>query len=144
MRFGWLVEVTALSTALEEFTLRIGLSDTSNGVDGDPNAILFRYNHGVNGGRWELVCHSATVESVADSGVAVAVAWQFLEAEVNAAGTSVQFYIDGTAVGAPITTNIPATSMTIGAGIAKAVGIGTRTIRADFCYVDKGFSPARG
>lgn len=52
--------------------------------------------------------------------------------QVNAAGTSVQFYRDYAAVGSPITTHIPTVGMCERVGIIKTNGTTTRAIQVDY------------
>jgi hypothetical protein len=62
---------------------------------------------------------------------------------VNAAGTSVQAYINGVAVGAPNTTNFPLSSTGLSIQTAKAAGNGTCDVWNDYIYVHEIFSAAR-
>jgi hypothetical protein len=101
--------VPTLSTGSETFSIRHGFFDTLTGESTD--AVMFRYTHSVNGGKWEAVCRSNNVETAADTGVTVAAGiaaadFETFEITVNAGATSVEFKIDG-AVVATITTNIP-------------------------------------
>lgn len=77
-----------------------------NGTAGDPtNGIYFR---STNGGNWLAVCRVSSVETATDTGIALAALGTFQETylEINAAGTSVRFFIGQTLV-ATVTTNIP-------------------------------------
>lgn len=147
-RGAWVVETIArlpiLSDGTETFTLLLGLNDTASGamVDG----VAFRYTHAVNGGRWECVARNNATETVVDSGVSVAATTNYkLRIEINAAGTSAQFFINGASVGT-ITTNIPTASgrqTTPSFGIIKSAGTTSRDLLLDYIYLRCDLTTAR-
>lgn len=104
--YSWRVRVNTLSDGTNRYNLYAGTGDkTAAGdmVDG----VYFQYVDNVNSGNWTLTTSNNSVRTTADSGVpVVANTWINLGAVVNAAGTSAQFFVDGTSVGT-ITTNIP-------------------------------------
>lgn len=129
------IVLATASDGTETFTTRFGFNDSGsatpgNGVDG----AYFRYTHSVNSGRWECVTTSNSVETATDSGVAgISASYQCLEIEVNAAGTSVNFRINGASV-ATNTTNIPtgtARATGINAHIVKSAGTTARSFEID-------------
>jgi len=124
-----------LSTAGEDFTIVSGYGDVLT-VAAQNDGIFFRYNHAVNGGKWQLVAEVGGVETVADSGILVAVnTWYNLRIETY--GTdSATFYIDDVNVGT-INTGLPTTSSYVGVncGIFKSVGTASRAYRIDWIYL---------
>jgi hypothetical protein len=122
--------LTSISDGTDTFTTRVGFLDSPSG-DGT-NGIFFRYTHSVNSGRWQTVTRTAGVETVTSTTVAAAVAYSVFEIEVNAAGTSVSFWINGTLVGTHVA-NIPGSSNLsgIGASIVKSAGTNDREIKTD-------------
>ncbi|MBK8180412.1 MAG: collagen-like protein [Planctomycetes bacterium] len=145
IRFGAVVKLDALSTPSQTFAARLGLGDSaaSDGTDG----IFFRYTDAANGGRWLGVARSNNVESTVDTGVAADTNFHTFELAIDAGGTSVQFLVDGIAVGAPITTNIPAAAgRETGlrpAALAKTVGLTARTLRVDAYWYQFEFTTVR-
>ena len=145
IRFGAVVKLDALSTPSQTFAARLGLGDSaaSDGTDG----IFFRYTDAANGGRWLAVARSNNVESTVDTGVAADTNFHTFEFAVDAGGTSVQFLVDGIAVGAPITTNIPAAAgRETGlrpAALTKTVGLTARTLRMDAYWYQFEFTTVR-
>jgi hypothetical protein len=135
-RLRWDVALQALSDGTETFTTRVGFIDSAAAESTD--AVMFRYNHAVNGGKWECVTRSNGVETATDSGVvpnpgSAAANYQVFEIEVNAAATSAAFYINGNLVGT-IATNIPAGAgrrLGIGAFMLKSAGLTARTMSLD-------------
>ena len=127
-----------LSDGTNTYTVGIGFQDTftsGNSVDG----AYLRYTDTVNGGRYECVTRSNSVETATDSGVTATInIWVSYEIRVNAAGTSVEFYINGTLVQTH-NTNIPTGSARVtghGHNIVKSLGTTARLLLTDCCLVE--------
>lgn len=134
-RFQTKAAIHILSDATDTYTTRLGFIDSVTGESTD--GVFFRYTHGTNSGKWQAVCRSNSVEtaSALDTGVTpVADTMQRFSIDVNAAGTSAEFYIDGALV-QTITANIPT-------GAGREVGYGDMARRdsgsnlRDAVYVD--------
>ncbi len=130
----WMRTDAALSTALQRYTLRNGLFSISL-----PNIVNegcgFEYDDSQNGGRWQAITHDG-VETSTDTGVTVAAdTWYKMEVEINAAGDSVDFFIDDVLV-ATNTTNIPAATADLfyNAHIMKLIGTTARFAHMDAAY----------
>ena len=98
------IAMSGLSDGTDTFKIFAGFNDLTNndGVDG----AYFRYTHGTNGGRWEAVTRSNSVETAEDTGVlAEAGVFHVFKIVANAAGDQVDFYIDGVKTN-DITTNV--------------------------------------
>jgi len=133
----WFQAPAILSTALQRFVIRAGLSSVVL-----PNSLLsaitFEYQDDQNGGRWQAICGTAVgVETSVDTGILVVASTYYkLEIEVNAAGTSVEFFIDNVSV-ATITTDIPSGTGRghfINIHIMKLIGLGNRAPYIDAYY----------
>lgn len=120
--FETTVGLDTLSDGTNTYTARFGFMDSQAGEPTD--GAYFRYTHGTNSGRWECVTRSNNVEtaSALDSGVAADTSLHNFSIDVNAAGTSVVFKIDGATV-ATGTANIPT-------GTARATGFGFSIIKS--------------
>jgi hypothetical protein len=127
VRFGTSLQLSDLSNGTNTFTWRLGLID--NGGSAPSDAVMFRYTDSVNSGKWEGVCIASSVESTVDTGITADTSWHTFEFEVNAAATSVQFYIDGAATGSPVTTHIPTTNVLchVPAFVRRSAGTGLLT-----------------
>lgn len=136
--YEWRVEVPVLSTAAVNFLVTVGLTNGISAAGAPTNGIYFTYNHAVNGGAWQCVCTAFSSSSPNNSTVTVvANTWYILRAEVNAAGSSVVFYINDVQVGAAVIGTIPtAIALRPTAKIEKQVtSTGTsRSLNADYCY----------
>jgi hypothetical protein len=130
------IYIPTLSAVAEEYILRVGFGDTITGVDFVDGA-YFEYDRLINV-NWLCATANNSARTKADSGVAVgAAAWIRLKVVVNAAGTSVAFYINGTLVATNVL-NIPT-----GAGrgtahnltIVKSAGVTARTFQLDWAWL---------
>lgn len=132
------VNIPTASDGTETFTVWMGINDGA-GLGAD--CASFRYSHTENSGNWTAFCRSNSVEtgSVVNTGVAAVHATNYaaLEIEINAAGTSADFRINGANV-ATITTNIPTgTARATGVimAIVKSAGITNRVFNLDLAGV---------
>jgi hypothetical protein len=93
-----------LSDAGQEYDCRFGFGDLQGGDHA--NGVYFEYDRSLRT-NWSICAANASTYTRTDSAVAVAAAtWVKLRIEINAAGTSAEFFINGTSVGT-VSTNIP-------------------------------------
>jgi hypothetical protein len=127
------IRIPVASDGTDTFSTHIGFNDV-RGADAT-DGIYFRYKHSVNSGKFECVTRSNSVETAADSGITMnASQWYKLRIEVNAAATSVLFYIDGV-LKVTQTTNIPTGAgreTGVYAGIRKNLGTTSRNLDVDY------------
>lgn len=145
------VRVPTLSTSGERFVFKCGLLNTISAID-ELDAVSFIYDEGgVSTGssasaNWQLCAANASTRTYATTSIAVAAnTWTKLRIEVNAAGTSAQFYVDDVSAGSPITTNLPGSTrnISISTFIMKNVGTTARTVDLDYVYGDLTFTSTR-
>lgn len=98
--------LSALSNGTDRYTAYIGFGDTVSGSGDMTNGIYFKYNDSINSGKWQAVTANGGSRTATDTGVAADTNYHIFEIQVNAAGTSVGFYIDGV-LKVTTTTNIP-------------------------------------
>lgn len=119
----------AVSDGTDTYTLRVGFLDVTNATPVD--GIYFRYTDSVNAGKWECVTCANSVETATDSGIALSTnAYIKFKIIVNAAATSVQFYINDTLVQTN-STNIPTGTSRVSGFmfmIVKSAGTTARTL----------------
>jgi hypothetical protein len=129
--FETAVYVPTLSVLAQRFQFMTGFLDEaiSTAATDQTDGVYFLYDEGgVSAGsaasaNWQCVTVSNASRTVTGSGIAVSAAtWQKLGIEINAAGTSVIFRINGSTV-ATVATTIPT-------GTARAVGMGTRIVKS--------------
>jgi hypothetical protein len=136
------------SDATDTFTTRFGFMDS---VAGEPvDGAYFRYTHATNSGRWEAVTRSNSVETATDTGITATAlvsgkTFQKFRVEVNSAGTSVVFKINGNTVATNVT-NIP-TGLTrlfgLGYSMIKSAGTNTRPLFVDYTFAEVTLGTAR-
>lgn len=97
---------------------------------------------------WQIVTRSNSTGTATASSTAVAIAgWVRLQIVVNAAASSVAFYVDGTQVNvSPLTSNIPtAVNRQTGMrwGIVKSAGTTDREVWCDYIWLDQDYTTSR-
>lgn len=135
------IKVPTLSNGTNRFIHRTGIMDVFNGTPN--NGVWFEYTDS-SSTFYQLVCKSGGIETrVVSTYTVVAGTWDAVRFDINAAGTSVLFTIDGASLGT-ITTNIPTTTnVSIGSSIIKTVGTTARTAMCDFITTWGAFSVTR-
>jgi hypothetical protein len=135
------ININNLSTGTERFRWVSGFgSNSANGAEID--GVFFTYDEGgtLNGTaaspNWQCVTVANSVRTLTTTSTAVtAGAWNKLRIEINAAGTSVAFYVNGILV-ATHTTNIPLPTASryvlVKQGIAKTIGATARLVYCDY------------
>jgi len=143
VEYGGVFIVNALSDGTDSYTLRAGFGDNTSGEFTD--GVYFRYTHSVASGNWQGVARNNSVESAPlDTGVALDTNWHRYGFTVNAAGTSVEFFIDGVSVGT-VNADIPTGRETRlhPMGIMKSAGSTSRVLSADAYWYHFEFTTPR-
>ena len=137
------IYITTLSDGTDTYALRFGFGDSVTGAPTD--GAYFKYDSTVSA-NWYMCTVSNTTLTATDTGVAaVAGAWIRLKVVVNAAGTSVGYFINGISVGTN-TTNIPTgTGRETAAiySIVKSAGTTARTTDIDWVWIHIDLSTSR-
>lgn len=144
--FETLVQVPTISDGTDTFTVLAGLSDDpyNGNIPPGTDGIWFSYTHGTNSGHWTFSTRQSGAETAIDTGIAVvAGTWYKLKFIINAAGSSIQSYIAGTAAGTPITTNIPTGKVMVGWLMKKSAGTNNREFYIDYFKAIKNFTAPR-
>ena len=133
---------TLPATTTNEYVGRLGFLDA---ISTQPNdGCYFQFN--AANANWYAVCRAAGTETATSTGVAVTNnTWIKLRIEVNAAASSVLFYIDGTLVRTE-TANIPSgdiRSTSVGAGFIKSTGSVDNDFFFDYMGLEIGLTSAR-
>lgn len=140
--------IPVLSNGTDTFTTRVGLTNVADGTLGT-NAVTFEYSHGSSAGVWRALCVAATgATSTIVSTIPVVAATKYnLRFSVNATGTTVDFWVNGTWIGQVATTlNIPKTTATLAvnaSGLKSAGTSATSGARIDYIQMVQEFSTPR-
>lgn len=90
------------------FRTGLGYTSPTGGAD-EVDGIYFEYNN-VTSANWIYCSAVGSSRTKTVSSVAVSAATHICRFEVNSAWNSIEFFVDGVSLGAPITTNIPSTA----------------------------------
>lgn len=138
------VYMAALSTAGQTFRVRVGLGDGNASAD-HTNGVYWDYIHSTSSGNWVGKTASSGSRTSLDSLVPAATGWTRLTFIVNAAGTSVTYYVNGVSVGSN-TTNIPTGNtqwVTPILKIVKTVGTTSVELDVDYFFINQTFTVPR-
>jgi hypothetical protein len=149
------VNVETLSTLTDRFRFVSGFGNAPTNAS-EQNGAFFTYDEGgIQNGtaaspNWQCVTTLSSTRTLTTTTTAVvASAWTKLRIEVNAAGTSVTFYVNGTLV-ATHTTNIPtyvagnaARGFNVKQGILKATGLTNRNVYCDYLLYENNLTTLR-
>lgn len=131
-RVHFRADINASSYSGKEVTAGLVSTITTN----PPVNGVFFMASSANSGNWQCLCYDdSNVTTINTSVAATGGSWYALEFEVNAGGTSVEFFINGTSVGTT-TTNIPtASGREIGVLAGRSAVFIPPTIDIDVCRV---------
>jgi len=137
------INISVLSSVTDRYRTIHGFGSIGANVNSiETDGVFLTYDEGgtLNGTasspNWQCVTVANSVRTLTTTSTAVtAGAWHKLRIEINAAGTSVGFYLNGTLL-ATHTTNIPLFSnsryVIMKQGIAKTIGTTARTMFCDY------------
>lgn len=120
---------TALTDGTNTYTVKTGLAELATGAE--TRGVYFQYS--ISSSVWQVINRSASTNSTGTTSVTVvANTWYKLKIVVNAAATSVDFYIDDVLV-STLTGNIPtANPLMPMCGIFKSVGVNQSIMAVDY------------
>lgn len=128
--FTWLVYINTLADGTNDYEILLGLDDGSS-TTAPANGVYFLYDRDTSA-NWLISSAAASTATETDSSTAVATGWTKVKAVVNAAGTSIQYYINGSSVGT-VTTNISTSAaLRRRAIIVKEAGTSARFLDIDY------------
>ncbi len=135
---------TAISDGTDSYDVWAGFADTTGG-SAQTDGAYFLYDHNTSA-NWQVVTAKAGTRTTTASSVAAANGtWVKFRIDINAACTSIAFYMDGSLV-ATHTTNLPDTTSNnsgIMFGILKSLGTTARTFALDYVKMDQTFTTSR-
>lgn len=137
-----LINLPTLSDGTHRFLLNLGFGDAFN-TTAWADGVYVEYDDSASA-NWRLVAVSGGVSSVSDSGVAVATGWTKLKIAIDEA-TSAQLYVNGSAAGSAISTNLPNAAGACGLyfRMRKTVGSALRLCAIDYIHLKSTFTAAR-
>ncbi len=134
----WVIKQGALASS-GSYTQRVGFFDALGTIN---NGIYFQYTDTANSGAWQLITKNGGSTTTANSADTVTTDWTALKIVVNAAGTSVSFFVDDVeCANSPVATNIPTGGLYIGYDFTRTTD--NNTHYADLMIVQKALTSAR-
>lgn len=111
-RLDFLVNLQTQAGAGAHFYL--GLVEGDLDVAEPSDGLYFITEIGANSGNWSAKTANAGSRTTINTAISPTTTWQRMSIEINAAGTSANFYInDALLTGSPITTNFPTAGLTV-------------------------------
>jgi len=145
------IEVDTLSTLTEQFRFITGFA-TQSSVANEVNAIIFTYDSGgtrngtISSPNWQCVTSDNSTRTLTTTSVAVTTTWTKLRIEINAAATSVTFYVNDSLVATHIT-NIPTFAnsrfLIMKQQIVKTAGTTNRSVYCDYLLYENNLTTLR-
>lgn len=132
LRLDFLIKIDTLADMTDDYALWVALGNGNpfnTGING--NGIGFEYIRATST-NWNPFTEASSTQTSASGGSTVAVDtnWTHLRMEINAAGTQVDFWIDGVDAGSS-TTNIPSGALTPMVKVTKTAGSSERYVDID-------------
>ena len=115
----WLIQIPTLANVTNDFTFRCGLGDVTT-ADFN-NGVYFEYTRATSTNWLIKTANGGTRTSTTTATAVTGGAWIKLQIVVNAAASSVQYFINGTSVGT-VTTNIPTAGTSFAAHQLRTAG----------------------
>lgn len=143
LRVDWIVKIDTASDATNRFTVRLGLANDQRAAS-ITDSVLFVGVDNVNSGQWVVETTASSTSSTGNTSNALDTSWHRYTIIVNAAATSVAFYIDGSEVAnSPLTTNIPTASMMPVFTVARNAGATQREFFIDLFEIKYTYTSSR-
>jgi hypothetical protein len=126
------IQVPVLGTSGTSFAIECGLMDSS--AYGDPtNGVFFYYSNLVLSGCLLGVVYVSATSTITQGPAVVAGTWYTCRCEINAAGTSATFYVNGTSIGTITTLPTSTTGLRF---VSKIYKNGTASATSSSLYLD--------
>jgi hypothetical protein len=138
---NWVIKLNTLSTGTNTYTLYIGMSATQGAepVDG----VYFLYTNGVNSGNWVCKTSKASTRTAINTSTAATTSYVNLGIQINAAGTSAQYFINGVSAGTNVT-NLPTAAISAGMDFVWSAGTTVAgSLEVDLFYMTQVLTTAR-
>lgn len=133
----------ALSGVADVYTLYVGLANGATTCAAPTNGVYFSYTDTVSAGAWVGNATSSSATTSVVGPVMAASTSYNLKAVINAAATSVEFFVNGTSIGTT-TLHIPTAALTYICGMNDTVSsAATNSFFADWVRIQQTFTNTR-
>lgn len=128
--YSTVVKLSVLGTGAQDYTCYVGIGNLSDPSIEVTNGVYFFYNQATNSGNWVGKTASGGSRNSVNSSVAASTNYVKLGFTVNAAATSVEFFINGVSIGTQAST-IPSTQIGFFYQMAHVAGANTKSLAID-------------
>jgi hypothetical protein len=133
IQLSYIIKLESLSNGTNTYSVRMGVGDTYNGDF--VNGVYFQYTDTGSSPAWLIKTSSSSTQTSTITSVNADTNFHTFTIIINAAGSSVSYYIDEVSVGT-ITTNIPTSIYTCSMiQTLKSAGAGQNNIDVDFASI---------
>jgi len=131
---NWVIKIATTSTVTNRYTLYCGLLDL-NSAEAN-NGVYLVYSDNLNSGKWVgRTAAGGSRNDVNDTGSAVTTAWYNLGCTINAAASSVEFFVNGVSLGTQASTIPTANPIGISANLIRSAGtVAANSVLVDLMY----------
>jgi len=126
----WVVKLSTLSNGTDTYSISFGLTTTYTAFVLPPSGVYFFYNDTGALPNWYRATVAGGAPTLTDTTVAATTNWMQFKTVINAAGTSIEYFIDGTSVGSN-TLTIPTANISPAAILLRTAGTAQRTVSFD-------------
>jgi hypothetical protein len=138
------IKLSQLSDGTDTYTVYIGLGDQGGNSTEHNYGVYFMYTSGVSA-NWVVKNAKAGTRTSMTTSTAVTTSWTKLKFVVNAAGTSTEFFVNGSSVGS-ISSNIPSDynfTPSFNTKIVKSAGTTSCHLDTDYLWYRQLFTSGR-
>ena len=126
-------KLPVLSNGTDTYLVTLGLIDVSSNLTTISDGVYFTYSDSGSSPDWVANCTKASSTTSTTSNLAADTSWHRYRIDINAAGSSVAFYVDDVALNiSPLTTNIPTLQIAPVLIIQKSAGTTSRSLAIDY------------
>lgn len=140
LTYETLIYISALSNGTDNANVAVGIGNEPS-WSALANDLYFIYASSTSA-NWIMSCSKASSSTQTASSTAVAAGWTKLKFVVNAAGTSVEFFVNGASIGT-VVSNIPVVALPAYTSYRKVLGTGAMYLGVDYIKIDKTFTSSR-
>lgn len=138
---NWVLKTATLSDGTNRYILRFGIGDTTTGDQA--NGCYFEYSDDINGGNYVIKTAAGSVRTSTNTATAATTGYMNFKIVVNAASSSVEFFIDNVSQGS-IITNIPTLAVAPVCVLDRTAGtLVLGSLQIDLFYLTQSLTAAR-
>jgi hypothetical protein len=140
--YSTVIKLGALGVLNDDYSIYIGIGDLTDANAEVSNGVYLHYTRLTNSGNWVGKTASGGSRNSVNSSIAVTTNWVKLGFVINAAASSVEFFIDGVSIGTQAST-IPTTEIGFFYQLSGISGATLKTLSVDLVNYNQTLTNAR-